>query len=407
MLDLISIIIPVYNSSVYLYQCLSSVQLQTYKNLEIIIIDDGSTDSSPEIYEYFRKVDKRFRVIKKNNGGLVSARKAGINACTGKFAFYVDGDDWLENNCIELLYKELKKNKADIAISNYIRNILGTEYYVDNLISPGIYNHKQIRDLILHRMISTDIFFRPGISTYSWGKLYRIDIIKEIQNAIPDNVILAEDALLVYPSIIKSNTIAILDKYLYNYRQRPNSILKSTNFSLQQEFNRLFLAKETLSRLLSVQKKNEFSFNRQINEYFSYLMLIRSGAFLFDLSIYNEFSIYSPIEKEMKIGIFGSGSFGQHIYSSLIKNPSLKTIIWIDPDFEENSIMNMDVASPKELNFDEIDILLIATFDPQIQKILLELLNPCKEGEKKIRFPVINKPLIEKLTKFNPELLRL
>ena len=99
-MDLISVVVPIYNLDAYLYQCVRSIVEQTYKSLEIILVDDGSTDNALEICEFFRKSDERIRVIAKPNGGLVSARKAGLNTATGKYVFYVDGDDWINSDCI-------------------------------------------------------------------------------------------------------------------------------------------------------------------------------------------------------------------------------------------------------------------------------------------------------------------
>ena len=108
MSDLVSVIVPIYNVGTYIFQCINSLVKQTYTNLEIILVIDGSRDQSLEICESFRKNDSRVSIISKPNGGLVSARKTGLEASKGQYVFYLDGDDWLDIECIEQYYIQLR-----------------------------------------------------------------------------------------------------------------------------------------------------------------------------------------------------------------------------------------------------------------------------------------------------------
>lgn len=122
---LVSVIIPIYNISPYVFQCINSATKQTYKDIEIILVNDGSTDGSIEICEYFRKTDTRVKLINQNNQGLVAARKSGINSAKGTYIFYLDGDDWIDENCIEIYMQEAQKNDSDIVIGGHKREFLG------------------------------------------------------------------------------------------------------------------------------------------------------------------------------------------------------------------------------------------------------------------------------------------
>ncbi len=114
MKPLISIIIPVYNVEQYLHRCVDSVLNQTYKNLEIILVNDGSPDNCPFICDEYAKKDKRIIVVHKENGGLSSARNAGLEIVQGEYISFIDSDDWIHENYIEILYKNLHEKKADI-----------------------------------------------------------------------------------------------------------------------------------------------------------------------------------------------------------------------------------------------------------------------------------------------------
>lgn len=117
----ISVIIPVYNDEKYLKQCVESVLTQSYRNLEVILVDDGSTDATPAICEEFRRQDNRIRIIYKQNEGVGASRNTGLAMATGDYVLFIDHDDWLLEDHIQKLYDLLKKNQADIAIGNFNR----------------------------------------------------------------------------------------------------------------------------------------------------------------------------------------------------------------------------------------------------------------------------------------------
>jgi len=272
-MDLISIVVPIYNLDAYLYQCVSSILQQTYKHLEIILVDDGSTDNAIEICELFRKSDSRIQVIAKPNGGLVSARKAGLAASKGDYVYYVDGDDWLDPDCIEQYYHYAKKDDADIVIGNYRREFLGNFVTMRNTVPPGFYGREAIEKSILPTMIFDGNFFNHGIKTYSWGKLYRRKIVAQLQADVPNEVMIAEDAALVYPAIYQADSVSITDIVGCNYRQRPNSILKSTGLDPAGP-GRIASAFSYLSSTLNA-RTSTYNFLNQLQAYFAATMIIR------------------------------------------------------------------------------------------------------------------------------------
>ena len=159
---LISIIVPIYLVERYLGICIESIINQTYKNLEIILVDDGSPDRCPELCDLYAGKDSRIVVIHKDNGGLVSARKAGIKVATGEYAAYVDGDDYLESGYIDWLVREL--SGSDLVIAGHSRTLFSKTSYIINNIANGIYEKEELRDLY-SRIMSCGEFYKPGIST--------------------------------------------------------------------------------------------------------------------------------------------------------------------------------------------------------------------------------------------------
>ena len=135
---MISLIVPVYNIQNYLSRCIDSILAQTYRDFELILVDDGSTDGSSEVCDYYGKQDKRIVVIHKQNGGLVSARKAGIASARGEYAGFVDGDDWIEPQMYQRLIETAMKCQADIVLGGSIEEAGAQTIQKINRLNPGI-----------------------------------------------------------------------------------------------------------------------------------------------------------------------------------------------------------------------------------------------------------------------------
>ena len=178
---LVSIIIPVYNSEAFLDKCIQSAINQSYKNIEIILVNDGSIDSSGEICDNYSSIDSRIKTIHKNNGGLVSSRKTGLKASTGEYVLYIDGDDWIELDIIKNYIDQVLKHNADVVVSSHITNLEGREDILMNPLPSGVYNKDKLKSIIYPKMLYTGNFSQFGIFSYSWGKLYRKEILLEHQ----------------------------------------------------------------------------------------------------------------------------------------------------------------------------------------------------------------------------------
>lgn len=387
-MELISVIVPIYNLDAYLYQCISSIASQTYKHLEIMLVDDGSTDNALEICESFKKRDPRIKIIAKANGGLVSARKAGLNASTGEYVFYLDGDDWIDDDCIEQYYQYAKRHDADIVIGDYKREFIGNFVKMGNAVPPSLYDRSRIETEILPRMIYTGEFFHHGIKTYSWGKLYKRKLIEYLQNSVPNEIMVCEDAALLYPAIFNAKSIFISDIAKYNYRQRANSILKSTNFD-QKEIGRLARAFNHLSGALNLQDSPS-NFLYQLQAYFVAITIIRTGAFLSNHELFKKFALFGAIEEGSRLCLYNSGSFGQHVFKHLTANQHFQFAAWFDSDFRENQLLGMKVDDPQSIQNYDFDYMLVASFDNQIKNEVGCLFEQFNLPKAKIRHISIN-----------------
>ena len=214
--ELISIIVPIYNVEDCLDKCINSIINQTYKKLEIILIDDGSTDSCKIICDNYKKLDDRIIVVHKSNGGLSSARNAGLDIAKGELIGFVDGDDYIELTMYEKMKKCMDKNNSDIVSCSV--------FYKKK------YKKKEIKYLINNKKLEclTGKQKYIYVQNYAWNKLYKRDIFNNIR--YPSGQIY-EDGYIICDILEKANSISFVDEPLYNYVYRNNSITKKFNIN--------------------------------------------------------------------------------------------------------------------------------------------------------------------------------
>lgn len=213
--ELVSIIIPVYNIENYLEECINSVEIQTYKNLEIILIDDGSSDKSGELCDEYAVKDDRVKVIHKKNGGLSEARNVGIETATGEYLYFLDGDDVIPTCTIEKLLNACENAGADVAFS-------GMKRFFDEL--PQLQNNENIMVVLDKTEAIRRMLLNDGCGHEACAKLYK-KIIWENER-FPKGKIY-EDYATLYKIMSKCKKIVILQENLYWYRIRKSSIMHS------------------------------------------------------------------------------------------------------------------------------------------------------------------------------------
>ncbi len=219
-MHLISIIIPVYNVEQYLPQCLDSVFNQTYSNLEIILVNDGSTDRCPEICEAYAARDSRIKVIHKSNGGLSDARNAGIRVATGQYIAFLDSDDLLAPIFLKKLLHELTENDADIVECNFFSFEKDVDFNHNQTHNVKIYDTETALKLVMEGILGGVV----------WNKLYRKELA--VKTLFPLNKI-NEDEFWTYKVFAKAERVVKISDTLYFYRQQPTSIMGSS-YSLRR-----------------------------------------------------------------------------------------------------------------------------------------------------------------------------
>lgn len=216
---LISVIIPVFNVEKYLQICIDSVINQTYHNLEIFLIDDGSTDSSGKICDDYKIKDSRIIVIHKENGGLSDARNVGLNLCSGQYLSFVDSDDFVSPFFIEILYNAMKKNNCDIALLKDSLNFWDCEPINESFAS----SNNDYDSIYLNSLEALNYMFYQVIPTGAQFKLYRKELFNNLR--FPYGFYY-EDVATTYKTLLAAKNAVIVDSNVYAYRMRKNSIIR-------------------------------------------------------------------------------------------------------------------------------------------------------------------------------------
>jgi len=243
---LISIVIPVYNAEKYLGGCLNSIQNQTYKNFEVILVNDGSIDHSETICKEFVEVDTRFRYFLKVNGGASSARNFGLDHVTGDFITFIDADDWVDENHLEVLINNIKENNSDMAVSSIKKfdNVSSFEFRVYSNQEKYLLNYNKLnRDeflVILPKLIHASNSYKIAVS-----KLFKKELVKDIR--FDESIVYGEDLDFFFKIYNNINSISYVDEVTYVYRLHDEST--SSKFNQQYAEQELLIYKKMYEKI--------------------------------------------------------------------------------------------------------------------------------------------------------------
>ena len=327
----ISVIVPIYNIEDYVRRSVESIIKQTYNNLEIILVDDGSTDDSGKLCDEYKHSDKRIKVIHKKNGGLVSARKAGIIEATGTYAAYVDGDDWIEENIYAELVKKIKD--ADVIVTGVTRDYIDFCVCETNKIPEGIYKKNALND-IYKSMIYNGKFYERGLQPHVFNCLFKRELLLKNQIAVPDEINVGEDAACLYPALLDADKIVLSNDSYYHYVMRENSIMGTNDGNELERFKVLYHHLE--SRFVTYSQYRE-TLLLQLKYLMIYMLLLKEPKLL-----QSEETIvfpYKRIEENAKVILCGKGRFGNEFKNYLESSGVVKIERWID----SNEINETDI----------------------------------------------------------------
>jgi len=356
---LVSIIIPVYNAENYIGECLDSVIGQTYQKLEIIVVDDGSVDNSAAICDTYAQRDGRIKVLHKTNGGLVSARKAGIRAASGIYMAYLDDDDWVEADMYEVMVREILRNKADVVTSGLYRDYQSSSVSECDNLPEGVYGPNEIRSVVMPVLMYTGEFYKAGINIHIWNKLFKRELALNCQMKVDDVIRGGEDAAMVYPCMMAAEKIVVTHKCFYHYCIRQNSAsICATGY--QKELLGHQAVYHVIGNAIADYGMQKEAMMVQLNHLMLYLLLVKEPQLL----IRDKNGIVFPfadVKVQNRVVLYGGGRFGGALHRFFEETGLCEVVLWADKD--ENPAKGIvklsDFAERTDLQYDKIVISVI------------------------------------------------
>lgn len=355
--DLISVIITVYNVERYLRECLDSVLAQTYREIEIILVDDGSVDSSPDICDEYVKKDARVHVIHKDNEGAPKARKVGCEYSKGEYLSIIDADDWLEQDMIEKLYRAVTQQDVQVAMCGRFEENGSRSRPVKQGIAAGKYSGSRLAKEVFPRMMVNQEFFEWGIFPSYWDKLFLRGTLYPYLFQVDDRIPMGNDAAGVYPILSHVESITILDECLYHYRQTDESMVRRFDRYSDKRKGFQILYQSVLKKFEMA--KPEYLFREQWLEYVLFLMIPRADELYEGMSELDYLFPFPNVKKGSRIVIYGMGLYGQRLYSYIKTTGFCEVVAAVDRDYEMMQRKGISVVSPDKIGnycFDAIII---------------------------------------------------
>jgi len=379
---LLSVIIPAYNLEDYIEECMISICNQTYKNLEIIIVDDGSTDETLDICYKIAARDKRIVVLTQANVGVTTARKNGLSIAKGEYVAFVDGDDWIEPE----MYRQLMKfaPSYDLVSSGFVGE--DGKCIVDNFTGAYI-GHNEMEYIWRTMLYDFEQKKRKNVKGFLWNKVFRTDLIKQVFEDIDNRIFMGEDGNIVWKYLLECKSAYFLDEAYYHHLYREGAasqskhqnILENVSYKycdLKKTFDEHCLKEELNAQL---QKEIVISTIMAINKFMGFSDEYHIPQFVVDV---DDFSA-------KRLVVYGAGVVGRDVMCRL-KNEKTVPIAWMDKNFESLKKRGLDVCSPERIGELEFDVVLIAASTVELAESITADLTKHGIEEEKI---VWRKPL--------------
>lgn len=353
----LTVVVPVYNTEKYVGQCLDSILAQKYQMLEIIAVDDGSTDHSGKICDEYAAKDKRVRVIHKQNGGLISARYEGIKAASSDYITFVDSDDWIHEDMYESLMRQLLEKKADMITSGFILYWEEEDRREEtDKIPAGEYDREAIRKTIIPYMLWDTRIQRLGLSASVSNKIIKKEIMMEEYTYLKnESFFYAEDAAVAYPCVLKASKIIVSHEHYYFYRQRSRGVLSQWLLN-EHYFDDLYKWYQYMKKRFQ-NNENYAVLERQLELY--YIMMVSYGKRKFEniRKLYSGYEYLFPfdkVEKGSRIVLYGAGHAGCQYQIQVTQLQYCSLVLWVDKNYEtykEDGVMPVEAILDVEYDY--------------------------------------------------------
>ncbi|RHB38839.1 glycosyltransferase [Enterocloster aldenensis] len=374
----LGVVVPVHNAESYLEQCIISILSQTYCNLEIVLVDDGSTDNSGGICDEYAQRDNRIHVVHQKNQGMTCARYNGLREIKAEYATFVDADDWIKNNTYEKMAIYMEQG-IDVISFNIIRYYGESYEFVSKTYYPaGKYDEQAISEKIFPSLIWNIDERHFGLDPSLCNKIIKRDLlIEQLEQVSKLPISYGEDSAVIFPLVTKVKSLMLTDMALYYHRQRKRNemaeYLADKNF-----YRKLLLFYDYMIGKFEGQQ----AFIKQLDFLFAHSAELHLKKYKRKSQIGDYLFPYNKITVNQKIILYGAGNVGQSYYEQLRRLNYGKVVAWVDKNSEWYSDLGVSsIDKIKEVI--EYDYIVIAVNKPEVAKVirhnLISLMNVREE----------------------------
>lgn len=365
----ISIVVPIYNVEDYVKTCIESIIGQSYNNLEIILVDDGSTDCCPEICDDYAKKDERIHLIHKTNGGLISARKAGVAAATGDYVLYVDGDDWIEQDRVEVLVRDgITPTHADmIHLSGYSSDFgkKSMRYVFD--VPIKLFENDEIENEVFPLLSKEGgTAFNMAVKGVLWTWAIRRELLLRNQMLVDDRVTVGEDLLCVCFCLMEAKSVMTIQQGGYHYIQRVSSMVYKAVSAPEKGLSQMKIWYQGMKNQL--EQKHASEKIRKVCSHLAIHAIMNSNYDLLLQKFPDYLFPFSKVNSGARIVVYGAGRIGYSLVQSLDKSKACSVVLWVDKNQNRPTVPGYAISSRDAIFSADYDYIVVAIMNANIAK---------------------------------------
>ena len=349
----LTIVVPLFNQEEYIQECIESILNQSLENIQILIINDGSTDESLKVCEKMASQDQRIKIISQENRGLIEARLTGIQNTNTEYITFVDADDFIlpdayknaeehMNNGIEEIFFEISRY--------YDKHTIKREYHI---IEEGIYDKNRICEEVYPKLLWNFERATPGIECSQCVRIIKTELLRDEYSRLQSNQFYyGEDAIITYPLMTRIKSMAVISVSYYMHRQREKGNVQGYILD-SNYFDKLFILCKYLREQMH-QNIEMYNFDKQIDYYYMYSVDLKKLCYNDYIYIRNFLFPFNKVPYGMNIVLYGAGEVGRTYYNQITKLHYCKNIIWVDKNAEniaDSRVVSIDILKKnKHLN---------------------------------------------------------
>ena len=378
----LSVVVPVYNSEQYLCQCIDSILGQTHFDLDIILVDDGSTDASGEICDTYAQKDRRIAVIHKKNEGLIKARLSGAEQAQSDYITFVDADDWIVPDTYEQMMKYVGQN--DIVITGVYR------YYADNeviadipVLEEGLYDRDGVEKYIIPYMLWSGKRNAWELDPSLCTKIFKRDRFTDfLRRASGLDIYFGEDTAVIFPFMLEVQSAALIHHCYYYHRQRSQGIVPS--YFVDEAFHqKLFSLYEFLMRIFKDSPYWSVLYV-QLEHFYMNAVQLKSGNFMNYRECVKDVFPFWAIEKGAKVILYGAGGTGKRFYGQNKQYQFCNIVLWVDQNHKGICLENGRIDPPEQIMTVAFDYIVIAVRSAGIVREIIKILTKMGVSDEEI-----------------------